>query len=52
MRINGVHVHIYGKDKSNPGRKMGHVTAIGDSMDEVEERAQRAADAICFGENI
>ncbi len=51
LRINGVHVHIYGKDKSNPGRKMGHVTAIGDSMDEVEERAQRAADAICFGEN-
>ncbi len=49
LRIQGIHVHIYGKDKSSPGRKMGHVTAIGDNIDETEARARQAADAIRFG---
>jgi 5-(carboxyamino)imidazole ribonucleotide synthase len=35
-------VHLYGKDVK-PGRKVGHVTAYGDDLDDVRERAQHAA---------
>jgi 5-(carboxyamino)imidazole ribonucleotide synthase len=34
-------VHLYGKS-SRPGRKLGHVTALGDDVEETRERAQRA----------
>jgi 5-(carboxyamino)imidazole ribonucleotide synthase len=39
----GVKVHLYGKE-IRPGRKLGHVTAIGDDLDDVLERAHHAAD--------
>jgi 5-(carboxyamino)imidazole ribonucleotide synthase len=32
------YVHIYGKKKTKPGRKMGHVTVLGDYKSEVEEK--------------
>ncbi len=32
----GAKVHLYGKGKATKGRKMGHVTILGDSMDEAE----------------
>ncbi|GAB2987370.1 5-(carboxyamino)imidazole ribonucleotide synthase [Nocardioides montaniterrae] len=35
-------VHLYGKDL-RPGRKVGHVNAYGDSLDDVLERARHAA---------
>jgi 5-(carboxyamino)imidazole ribonucleotide synthase len=35
-------VHLYGKDVK-PGRKVGHVTAYGDDLAEVRERARHAA---------
>ena len=35
-------VHLYGK-AVKPGRKVGHVTAYGDDLDEVRERARHAA---------
>ncbi len=35
-------VHLYGKDV-RPGRKVGHVTAYGDDLDAVRERALHAA---------
>jgi 5-(carboxyamino)imidazole ribonucleotide synthase len=35
-------VHLYGKDVK-PGRKVGHVNAYGDDLDEVLARAQHAA---------
>jgi 5-(carboxyamino)imidazole ribonucleotide synthase len=37
-----IRVHLYGK-QSRPGRKIGHVTALGTDMDEVRARARRAA---------
>jgi 5-(carboxyamino)imidazole ribonucleotide synthase len=36
-------VHLYGKRELRPGRKMGHVTALGDSLAEAEGRAVRGA---------
>lgn len=38
-----VKVHMYGKEV-RPGRKIGHVTALGDDPDETRARAQHAAD--------
>jgi 5-(carboxyamino)imidazole ribonucleotide synthase len=35
-------VHLYGKEP-RPGRKVGHVTAYGDDLDDVRERARHAA---------
>jgi 5-(carboxyamino)imidazole ribonucleotide synthase len=42
LAVPGVHVHLYGKGP-RPGRKLGHVTALGDDADEARERAWRAA---------
>ena len=39
----GVKVHMYGKDV-RPGRKVGHVNVVGDSVDNLLERAWHAAD--------
>lgn len=39
----GLKVHLYGKDV-RPGRKVGHVTAVGDDVDSLIARARHAAD--------
>ncbi len=39
-------LHLYGKAESRPGRKMGHVTALGGTADEALERADRAWRAV------
>jgi 5-(carboxyamino)imidazole ribonucleotide synthase len=46
LAVPGAHVHIYGKLASRPGRKMGHVTALGATLAEAEARARAAADAL------
>ncbi|MGB2568337.1 5-(carboxyamino)imidazole ribonucleotide synthase [Micromonospora citrea] len=38
----GAKVHLYGK-QVRPGRKIGHVTLLGDDLDDVRTRAARAA---------
>jgi len=38
----GARVHLYGK-QSRPGRKIGHVTVLGDDLESVRARAVRAA---------
>ena len=38
----GVRVHLYGK-AARPGRKLGHVTVLGDDLDVVRQRAGEAA---------
>jgi 5-(carboxyamino)imidazole ribonucleotide synthase len=40
------HVHIYGKRWSKPGRKMGHLTVLGDDAAQTLERAQLLAKSI------
>ncbi|MBB4778004.1 5-(carboxyamino)imidazole ribonucleotide synthase [Actinomadura livida] len=44
----GVKVHMYGKEP-RPGRKIGHVTALGDDLADVRERARHAADHLRWG---
>ncbi|WP_309237479.1 5-(carboxyamino)imidazole ribonucleotide synthase [Actinomadura sp. BRA 177] len=43
-----VKVHMYGKE-SRPGRKIGHVTALGADLADVRERARHAADYLRWG---
>ncbi|MBW8484678.1 5-(carboxyamino)imidazole ribonucleotide synthase [Actinomadura parmotrematis] len=43
-----VKVHFYGKDV-RPGRKIGHVTALGEDLAEVRARARHAADFLRWG---
>ena len=44
----GAHVHLYGKLRATIGRKMGHVTALGDSAEEALQTATHAANSIHF----
>jgi 5-(carboxyamino)imidazole ribonucleotide synthase len=49
LAVPGAHVHVYGKAMSGPGRKMGHVTALGTTQQEALAIAQKAAGLIRFG---
>ncbi len=52
LAVPGAHVHLYGKAMSGVGRKMGHVTAIGESLTEAEIAATTAAETITFANTI
>ena len=45
-RIPEAHIHIYGKAKTRPFRKLGHVTALGATVDDARSRAAQVRDAI------
>ena len=47
----GIRVHLYGK-QVRPGRKIGHVTALGDDVTSVRARAARAARWLQHGTGI
>ena len=40
LREPRLHLHIYGKEKGRKGRKMGHITILGDSPEEAERVAR------------
>jgi len=44
LSIGGVKLHLYGKREARPGRKMGHVTVLGGT---VETALARATDVAC-----
>ncbi|HTV98724.1 MAG TPA: 5-(carboxyamino)imidazole ribonucleotide synthase [Streptosporangiaceae bacterium] len=44
----GVKVHLYGKEV-RPGRKVGHVTVVGDDLEDLRDRAARAANYLRYG---
>jgi len=46
LNTEGVSPHIYGKPDVRPGRKMGHVTALGTDRADTRKRAEMAAGAI------
>lgn len=48
LEVPDVHVHLYGK-QPRAGRKLGHVTATGESIDVARARAHRAAEAMMVG---
>ncbi len=46
LAIPGARLHLYGKTQARPGRKMGHVTVLGASVDEALSRARLVADIL------
>ena len=40
MAIDGVKIHLYGKKMTRPSRKMGHVTILGNTVDEARLKAE------------
>lgn len=48
LAVAGAHVHLYGKAMCGQGRKMGHITALGQTTAEAMATARQAANAIHF----
>lgn len=44
--VPGVALHLYGKKEARPGRKMGHLTALGGTPDEARRRVLEARAAL------
>ena len=45
-RFTDVKLHLYGKSSPRPGRKMGHLTAVGKTVQDAQERVIAARDAL------
>ena len=45
-RFPDVKLHLYGKTEPRPGRKMGHLTATGKTVDEAQDSVLTARDAL------
>ena len=46
LRFPGVKLHLYGKTENRPGRKLGHITALGSSLQQALQRAESAAECL------
>ncbi len=46
LAVRGAALHLYGKDKPAIGRKMGHITALADTVDAAADIAQAARRAL------
>lgn len=46
MKMSNVFVHLYGKETTKPGRKMGHVTILSDDYPELTFRAKQVKQAL------
>ena len=46
LAIPEVKLHLYGKTDPRPGRKMGHITVLGETVDEAVEKALGARDLL------
>lgn len=49
MTVPGVKLHLYGKQDPRPGRKMGHLTVLGPTVETALERASKARRALTTG---
>ena len=45
-RYDEVKLHLYGKEEARPGRKMGHLTALGKTVRDAQDRVIAARDAL------
>ena len=48
----GAHLHLYGKRSARPGRKMGHVAAVGATPREAVERAVAARNVLARANDV
>ncbi len=47
-----VSLHLYGKSEPRPGRKMGHLTALGPTADEAAHRVHQVRDRLALGDGL
>ena len=40
LKLEGVYIHMYGKGESKPMRKLGHVTILGNTVDDAIAKAK------------
>jgi 5-(carboxyamino)imidazole ribonucleotide synthase len=48
LELPNVKLHLYGKSDPRPGRKMGHLTALADTVDEAERVVREARARLCL----
>lgn len=41
LKIPGVHLHWYAKEETRPGRKMGHITLVGNDLNELKSNIEK-----------
>lgn len=46
LKMKGVKLHIYGKQKVSPKRKMGHITVLADTLEQVHELVQKIKEKV------
>jgi 5-(carboxyamino)imidazole ribonucleotide synthase len=49
LMVPSVRLHLYGKASARPGRKMGHLSAVGLTGDEARDRVLRARETMRIG---
>ena len=42
----GVYIHLYGNKYTRPARKMGHITVLGQNIEEAQQRAESIRNVI------
>ena len=47
LAMSDVKLHLYGKGDARVGRKMGHITALADTVDEAAAKALAARSVLC-----
>jgi 5-(carboxyamino)imidazole ribonucleotide synthase len=48
LKIEGVYLHLYDKKESKPMRKMGHITILGNTLQEAKEKAGILSEKVKF----
>lgn len=46
LAVPGVYIHLYGKKYTRPARKMGHVTVLGENLEQAQQRAESVKNVI------
>jgi len=46
LAVPGVYIHLYGKKYTRPARKMGHITVLGQTIEEAQQRAEQIRNVI------
>jgi len=52
LAVPQAHLHLYGKAEARRGRKMGHVTVTGDTLDKARARAARVGAALGIDDGV
>lgn len=46
LALEGVYIHLYGKKQTSPFRKMGHATAVADTLEKAIEKAKKVQNTL------